>query len=30
MEYKEDRHILNVDETDDTYVVSFAKHEDIK
>ena len=29
MEYKEDRHILNVEETDDTYVVSFAKHEDM-
>ena len=27
MEYKENRHILNVEETDDTYVVSFAKHE---
>ena len=26
MEYKEDRHILNVEETDDTYVISFAKH----
>ena len=30
MEYKEDRHILNVEETEDSYVVSFAKHEDIK
>jgi len=30
MEYKEDRHILNVEETDDTYVVSFAKHEDME
>ena len=29
MEYKEDRHILNVEETEDTYVVSFAKHEDM-
>ncbi len=29
MEYKEDRHILNVEETDDTYVISFAKHEDM-
>ena len=27
MEYKEDRHILNVEETEDTYVISFAKHE---
>ena len=27
MEYKENRHILNVEETDDTYVVSFANHE---
>ena len=23
MEYKEDRHILNVEETEDTYVISF-------
>ena len=30
MEYKEDRHILNVEETEDSYMVSFAKHEDIK
>ena len=30
MEYKEDRHILNVEETEDSYVVSFAKHEDIQ
>ena len=29
MEYKEDRHILNVEETDDTYVISFAKHGDM-
>jgi HK97 family phage prohead protease len=29
MENKEDRHILNVEETDDTYVISFAKHEDM-
>ena len=29
MEYKDNRHILNVEETDDTYVISFAKHEDM-
>ena len=27
---KEDRHILNVTETDDTVVVEFAKHEDVE
>ena len=27
---KEDRHILNVSETDDTVVVEFAKHEDVE
>ena len=30
MENKEDRHILNVSETDDTVVVEFAKHEDVE
>ena len=30
MENKEDRHILNVSETDDTVIVEFAKHEDVE
>ena len=27
---KEDRHILNVSETDDKVIVEFAKHEDVE
>ena len=30
MENKEDRHILNVSETDDKVIVEFAKHEDVE
>jgi len=30
MEYKEDRNILSVEETDDKYIIEFSKHEDVE
>ena len=30
MEYKEDRSILSVEETDDKYIIEFSKHEDVE